>query len=297
VRLVSAGAGETTLPRRIASNASWVSLYINRRFHILLNGPAVTLTFLCPYVIYSRVGRDAAVSPVRAVLGVATYLLLFLELRLADDFDDYESDQRGDEQADAYRSRLQGLLAAAAALAVVLNLGSPLAAATVLAATAAAAGPAALKHTTAARTWVLAACYEASPLLLAVYPYVAWRATHAPVPGARLIISGSGLVWTLYEYWKFSRSYNDGPARPHGLPAAAARAIMLLLLGGICACWTSVFLIVPHPLPPLTFALAVCAGPAWLIWRRRGDRWLGWSGLIVAGVLEVYVVITTLIAR
>jgi hypothetical protein len=293
LRLASAGAGETTLPRRVASNASWASLYVNRRFRILLNGPAITLTFMCPYVIYSRAARDA-VSLVPAVLGVATYLLLFLELRLADDLDDYAADQPGDDQAGTSPARLRGLLTAAAALAVMLNLGSPLAAATVLAATAA-AGPPLLKRTIVTRTWVLALSYEAAPLLLAVYPYVAWRAAHASSPSARLVFSGSALVWTLYEYWKFSRSQHDGPAVPHGLPTTVARAIMLLLLGGIYASWASVFLTAPHPLTSLMFALAVCAGASWLIW--RADQWLGWSGLFVAGLLEAYAVITTLVAR
>jgi hypothetical protein len=237
------------------------------------------------------------VSPAGAALGAATYLLLFLELRLADDLDDYESDQQGGEQAGAPRLWLRALLVAAAALAAALNLGSALATITVVVTTAAIAGPPALKRMTAAPAWVLAASYEAAPLLLAVYPYVAWRAAGAPAPGARLIVSGNCLVWALYQYWKFSRSHHDGPARPHGLAAGAARAVMLLLVLVILGSWASVFMIAPHPLLSLVFALVVCSWPAWLLWRGRGDRWLGWSGLAVAGALEVYAVMTTLIAK
>lgn len=296
MRLDTARSSETTWHHRITSNVTWVVSYVNHRFRISFNGPVVALTFLCPYLIYSRLGRDTAINPARAALGVVTYLLLFLELRLTDDLDDYEPGHQGDERAGASRSQLRILLAATATLTVVLNGGSLLAVITVLAAAAAITGPPVFKRTAAARTPVLVACYEAGPLILAVYPYVAWRATHATA-GARLIISASGLVWGLYEYWKFSRSHNRGAARPHGLSPGAARAVMLVLLSGIFGCWVSVFMITRDPLPSLIFALAVCSLPAWLLWRGRGDRYLPWSGLIVAGALEAYAVITMLIAN
>jgi hypothetical protein len=297
LRPVSAETADTVLPSPIRSIISWVFLYATRRFHILLNAPAITLLFLCPYAIYSQVGRDATVSPAGAAVGAASYLLLFLQLRVADDLEDYDSDQRTDAPVATSRAGLWTLLAAAAALAAGLNLGSPPAAATVLAAAATIAGPVALKRKTTAPGWVVAACYEASPLLLSVYPYVAWRSTHAQGAGPRLVVSGTGLVWALYEYWKFSRSSDRGHARPHGLSATAVRLITLGLLGAICVCWASIFLLAPHPLPALIFALAVCAGPAWLISRRSGDRWVSWSGLVVAGTLAAYAITTTLVAN
>lgn len=274
--------------------------YLRSRYPLHSNGAAVLTCFLCSAGVYelSAPGR-ASVEP-GELAGAATSVLLFLQLRLADDLADLAHDLPADTAAadrQAARRWFVGAIILTCLAVVALNIAWPKAAAAAMASmTLAVLTPLVLKRVLRENRLLLAPCYEAAPLLVFIYGYVLWsEATgrHSPAP----VVAGMVLtLWAGYEFWKFSRKVGQDAYQPYGFGPSALRVTLLLLLAASAA--GDLLIAVGAGLSPFFFAYS-CLVPAgyavWMAlrWPRSGaEGHAGWQGpsfvasLLVALLVE-----------
>jgi hypothetical protein len=236
---VESGAGLGDLASRAVS-------YVNQRFPLQSLGVAVGVTFLCAYLVYGHAFGHQSFG-LRTVLGVLTFVVLFLQLRIVDDLDDVESARApGDSDAQVRRRKLELIagLAATTLLIVAMNWNSP-ALVVALAATALMivnpfvlkngvkayitkpSDPGALTTGSVAMDLVLAIFYEGVPVLMVVYIYYAWTAVAKSSVPASLVLVVTATFWALYEIWKYARYLTRPDWRPYGLGWTGARVLLV----------------------------------------------------------------------
>ncbi|MGI5500136.1 hypothetical protein [Lentzea sp. CA-135723] len=240
--------------------------YVRLRFPPQTHGLAAVLTYVTVVVLCGAVP---------ALTGGATFVLLFLFLRLVDDHDDGEADLRAG-------------LAVVACLVLLLNLHDLQALAVAGGACAAALAAPLLPRRGVTHPVVLFVAYEVAPLL--VFGYGAVTAGAPPMVAAGAAV----LLWSAYEYWKFSRKLDEPGYVPFGL-GLGGRLVAAAVLAGV-AVLASVGLAVvgavPWVLPVLVGAIAAgWVGSVRSWWRsgRRGAEW--WSGLTFVLAVDLVVLL------
>lgn len=197
--------------------------------------------FVCSLLLYGRIAGVALEPGWRALAGLASFFLLFVQLRLIDDLDDLERDYPAGHalaaRRAARRARLVAGLAAAALLLVALNIGMKHARIAAAAATALAfAAPFIFRRLFATKPPLLCLpAFEGAPFAIFTYAYFFWRDMTGRELSAIVVVCVAGSMWTGYEFWKFSRKLGSTAAQPYRLPARAIRfalnAFLLLALG------------------------------------------------------------------
>ncbi|MBF9129927.1 hypothetical protein I0C86_13280 [Plantactinospora sp. S1510] len=274
--------------------------YLLRRFPPHTVGLATVLTFASLQSLYLRAVPSPELDLLAVAATTATFVLLFVQLRLVDDIDDFHRDAATDRSpAAGRRSHLQAGLVATIGLTVLLTMRHWPALLTALAATAAMLlAPRVVNHPRLpGHRILLPIVYEGAPLLIMVYAYAGWR-TYADSAASPVLVFGvTGLYWTAYEFWKFSRKLDDAGYRPYGL-GPRGRLVALAVLLAVAECCVAL-IYASHSLPPIVvgYAAAVPLGfgawiAAWIGTARSGSRpgsrpRPAWAGLSFAFVLQV----------
>jgi hypothetical protein len=185
--------------------------------------------FACSYLLYERIAGHVTALNWDLLGGVASFVALFVELRLIDDLDDLDRDHPAAEctaarRSSLLRSRLLAGVAACVILIAVLNFGkwhalTSAAAGTVLAI----AAPFGFKRLFPRSFAVGSLLFEGAPLAFFVYCYCFWRDLSGTALGLAAVACVVGLFWTGYEFWKFSRKVHSDAMQPYFLSAQGIR--------------------------------------------------------------------------
>lgn len=277
--------------------SSHVVKHLSARFPLHTQGLAILGVYLALQSVYQYSSAHAHVRWPELAAGGAAFGLLFIQLRLVDDIDDYDNDARGrpaESRSRVSRRRLVATLGIVMALMILLSLWSWRALADALGASLVMfLAPVTAKHPgLPLRRPLLAVLYEGAPALIILQGYFAWSTYSDGSSPWYVAACTSALFWAGYEFWKFSRKLDQPGYRPYdlGLPGRYAALICLLIfaeLNGVVLyisdrMATSVLLF--GLLLPLLFI-------AWLwAWRRTAPtaadaRGPAWSGLTFVSVL------------
>ncbi|KXU84197.1 hypothetical protein CI15_27305 [Paraburkholderia monticola] len=225
---------------RLATTAAAVGNALGR---MPLASEAVPIAgaFVCSLLLYGRIAGVAFEPGWRLLAGLASFFLLFVQLRLIDDLDDLERDYPAWRAPSAWRAarrtRLVASLAAGALLLAVLNIGMKHAwAAAAAAAALAFAAPFGCKRLFATMHPLLCLpAFEGAPFAIFTYAYFFWRDMAARELNSFVVVCVAGSMWTGYEFWKFSRKVGTTAPQPYHLPARGIRlalnAFLILALG------------------------------------------------------------------
>jgi hypothetical protein len=244
--------------------------------------------FVCSLLLYGRIAGVAAEPGWRWLGGVASFFLLFVQLRLIDDLDDLDRDYPAGHPLSTrravMRTRIFATLAASAILLVALNAGmwraSTAAAATIALAVAA---PFVFKRLFPTRPVLCSPAFEGAPFAIFAYGYFFWRDVGGNESSCFVMLCVAGSMWTGYEFWKFSRKAGTAALQPYHLSARGIRVALNALL--ILALALNVSLSMLARLSHLYSIYAVALPLAWLVWlnatwpspaRKPGrPRWAG----------------------
>ncbi|MCX2952888.1 hypothetical protein [Lentzea sp. NEAU-D7] len=249
--------------------------YVRLRFPPRTHGLAALLTYACVVALCS----GARLGVVALVAGGLTFVLLFLFLRLVDDLDDGTGGAPAGLRA--------GMVAVAGAV-VLFNFHDLLALALAGGACAAALVAPLLPRHGITHPVVLFVAYEVAPLLVLGYGGVTAGAPPMVVVGAAVVL------WSAYEYWKFTRKLDEPGYRPFGLGlgarlvAATGLSAVAVVAAGVIAAAGAVPWAVPVGVALIAASCAV-AMRSW--WRagRGGRAW--WSGLTFVLAVDVTVLV------
>ncbi|MGF6415675.1 hypothetical protein [Paraburkholderia sp. MM5482-R1] len=196
--------------------------------------------FVCSLLLYGRIAGVASEPGWRLLAGLASFFLLFVQLRLIDDLDDLERDYPAGHallaRREARRTRLVASLAASAILLVALNAGMGHARTAAAAATALAfAAPFVFKRLLATHPLLCLPVFEGAPFAIFMYGFFLWRDVARRELSFYVVVCVAGSMWTGYEFWKFSRKVGTTALQPYLLSARAIRvalnALLILALG------------------------------------------------------------------
>jgi hypothetical protein len=252
--------------------------YLRERFRPGEHGGPVLSAYLCCYLLFgAALGRH--IFGALAVVGGATFVLLFLLRRLTDDIEDLSDDlaARGLTLAGGEgRRRLRGLVCGWAAVAALILLVNAPASLTLLVAAGAVAAwfPLAtvIKRAGARSRLFRFVVNETCPAAILAYGYAAWLQAGGDPPGALVVSAICALFWTVYQFWNFTRKVGAEGWPPWELTLPGARRSLIALLSLSATCSAVIALRSDMPaaylaygvLMPVTFA-------AWIL------RW--WSVL------------------
>lgn len=196
--------------------------------------------FVCSLLLYGRIAGVAIEPGWRLLAGLASFFLLFVQLRLIDDLDDLERDYPAGHallaRREARRTRLVASLAASAILLVALNAGMEHARTAAAAATALAfAAPFVFKRLLPTHPLLCLPVFEGAPFAIFIYGFFLWRDVAGRELSFYVVACVAGSMWTGYEFWKFSRKVGTTALQPYLLSARAIRvalnALLILALG------------------------------------------------------------------
>jgi hypothetical protein len=291
----------TAVARRSRIVASMIAL---RRaiLHVPLASQAAAIAgaFFCSYLLYGRIAGDSPALGWRLVGGVASFVVLFAQLRLIDDLDDLERDHPAGQcsatRRSVLRARLLAGLAACLIVIAVLNFAKWHALMAAAAATALAfAAPFGFKRMfprSLAVGWLV---FEGAPFLIFAYGYFFWR--DAGGSELRFVAAAcvAGLFWTGYEFWKFSRKAHTDAMQPYFLSPRGLRVALNTFL--ILALALNLALARIAQLSGVYTTYAIALTLAWLVWlnaswpaaagTQGGVRRPLWAGLTFVGALEL----------
>jgi hypothetical protein len=253
--------------------------------------------FVCSLLAYARIGGDGSALGWSICRGIACFVLLFAQLRFIDDLDDLDRDHPDGECSAARRAtlrrRLAASLAACIGLIVVLDVGRPhalllAAAATVLGF----AAPFAFKRLFPRSLGIGFFVFEGVPFLIFAYAYGFWRDASGVDLHPAITMCVSGLFWTAYEFWKFSRKAHTTAMQPYFLAPHDIRAALNGLL--VLALVLDVSLAFGAGLSRAYTLYAAALPLAWLVWLnaswhdgQRNGRAPLWGGMSFAIALEL----------
>ncbi len=256
--------------------------------------------FLCSCLLYGCIADHCTVPGWSLLGGVATFFALFVQLRLIDDLDDLDRDYPAGQctgaSRSAIRARLLASLAVCAMLITLLNLDKRQALGAAAAATALAfAAPFGFKRMFPRSLAVGSLLFEGAPCLIFAYCYFFWRdAGGAALPFAAAA-SVTGLFWTGYEFWKFSRKVHTSAMQPYFLSPRGIRAALNALL--VLALIANLALARFAGLSEIYTTYALALPLAWLMWlnaswpgadgESKGMRRPLWAGMSFVGALEL----------
>jgi hypothetical protein len=224
---------------------------------------------VCSLLLYGRIAGVAFEPGWRVLAGLASFFVLFVQLRLIDDLDDLERDYPAQHVPPARRAarhaRLIASLATVAVLLIALNTGmgharTAAAAATVLAF----AAPFVIKRLFKDYPLLCFPAFEGAPFAIFAYAYFFWRDLTGHELSLYVVACVAGSMWTGYEFWKFSRKLGTPAFLPYCLSARGIRvalnAILILALG---------FNVAVSRVAGLSLASSIYAAAlplVWLVW-------------------------------
>ncbi|MFP4892739.1 hypothetical protein [Paraburkholderia sp. EG304] len=244
--------------------------------------------FVCSLLLYGRIAGVAVEPGWRVLTGLASFFLLFVQLRFIDDLDDLERDYPAGHallaRREARRTRLVSSLAISALLLVALNTGMAHARTAATAATALAfAAPFMFKRLLPSRPLLCFPAFEGAPFVIFMYGYFLWRDMAGRELSFYVVMCVTGLMWSGYEFWKFSRKVGTTALQPYHLSARGIRVALNLLL--ILALSINVALSRLAGLSQTCSIYAATLPLAWLVWlnaswpgpasRPARPRWAG----------------------
>jgi hypothetical protein len=190
---------------RPARSVIW---YLTERFPLFTQGGAVLSAYVCAYLLYGRIAGGLQFGSA-AVVGGATFVLLFLVRRIVDDVEDLRDDlaARGLSLDGDGRRQLNGLLAGALTVAAAVAALNAWWTDLLLASVGVLAWfPVAtvLKRTLTANRLVRFGINETCPLAILVYAYIAWSQVGGRLSTAA-VVSTVVLFWSSYCVWNFTR--------------------------------------------------------------------------------------------
>jgi hypothetical protein len=290
--------------------------YVQRTF-TLPRVLVIGLTFCSLYFLYQR--TSGASDPLRwsdAWPGLATFYLLFLQLRLVDDIADVDVDHHPRTPVRnlrrVRRSLWGGLLLATIVVALLnrdrLSLAVALSAlacmlATYLGFKTKARGSEAQGGLRTLGGFLLSAAYEVAPFLMFLYVYFSWaalsnRSLSIPVP-----LVFTAVFWAGYEFWKYSRATSlKGDAR--GFAAAEPRVVLVAILCISFVSQLAAYWLARLPSSYPFYASALCLGFAVILWRSKsgsGGRdaanpWRARSGLLFVVALNLGLLVAAMLS-
>jgi hypothetical protein len=276
---VSPGPPPAALPRATTWLRSFAA-YFDERFPLPSNGTAIVVTFLAVYLLCGSADGGAPLSW-KALGGLVTFFLLFLQLRLVDDIDDAERDarERGlDDEAAGRRKRALICGLAGSALGIALLNWGEVALVPAIAATAtsvltpfvvrrwATRGGSDESASLAARLLV-GVFYEGTHLVIMLYVCFAWASVTGGTLPATTILAIAGTFWTAFEFWKYSRYVVKPDWRPYGLSWPQARLALTAVLALSLAAQVATVFASRIPRAYLVYAVFVTA--ATVVWIHR----------------------------
>ncbi|MEM5296107.1 hypothetical protein VSR82_17420 [Burkholderia sp. JPY481] len=244
--------------------------------------------FVCSLLLYGRIAGVAVEPGWRVLTGLASFFLLFVQLRFIDDLDDLERDYPAGHVLlagrEARRTRLVASLATSALLLVALNTGMAHARTAATAATALAfAAPFVFKRLLPSRPLLCFPAFEGAPFVIFMYGYFLWRDMAGRELSFYVVTCVTGLMWSGYEFWKFSRKVGTTALQPYHLSVHGIRVALNLLL--ILALGINVALSRLAGLSQTYSIYAATLPLAWLVWlnaswpgpasRPARPRWAG----------------------
>jgi hypothetical protein len=244
--------------------------------------------FVCSLLLYRRIAGVDVEPGWRWLSGLASLFLLFVQLRLVDDLDDLDRDYPAGHPLSGrravLRARIVASLAACAILLAALNNGMWHAWTAAAAATALAfAAPFVFKRLLPTRPVLCSPAFEGAPFAIFVYCYFFWRDMGNNELSFFVAACVAGLMWTGYEFWKFSRKAGTAALQPYHLSPRGIRVALNALL--VLALGMNVSLSSLAGLSRGYSIYAVTLPLAWLVWvnatwpspaRKAGrPRWAG----------------------
>ncbi|HEY2605330.1 MAG TPA: hypothetical protein VGJ10_04865 [Paraburkholderia sp.] len=225
--------------------------------------------FICSLLLYGRIAGVALEPGWHVLAGLASFFLLFVQLRLIDDLDDLECDYPAGHslsaQRAALRARLLASLAVVALLLVALNSAMEHALTAAAAATALAfAAPFAFKRLFPTRPLLCLPAFEGAPFANFMYGYFLWRDMADRELSFYVVVCVAGSMWTGYEFWKFSRKVGTTALQPYHLSARGVRVALNALL--ILAVGINVSLSRLAGMSPTYSIYAATLPLVWLVW-------------------------------
>ena len=224
---------------RLAAAAAALGITLGR-MPLASEAAPIAGAFVCLLLLYGRIAGVALEPRWRVLAGLASFFLLFVQLRLIDDLDDLERDYPAGHALSArravLRARLRASLAAGAILLVALNAGMGHAWTAAAAATALAfAAPFVFKRLFPTRPMLCLPAFEGAPFAIFTYGYFLWRDMADRELSLYVIVCVAGLMWSGYEFWKFSRKLGTTALQPYQLSPRGIRvalnALLILALG------------------------------------------------------------------
>lgn len=218
--------------------------YVIRRFPPHTHALAAVLAFYVSDLLYARLGRTPAATITAAGLaGALTSCILFLLIRVADDWEDLDSDRAvgsaaATSHADLRRSDLAVVAVTAVAIAALLNLHRPASSAVMIGFV----GLLALERLASGASQrpgraVAAITEEALPAVALLFAYAFHCDSWAPLRAPGWVLLVIAVLWTPLQAWKIARklvptrAQVPGEQMPYGLsPACGARLASALLL-------------------------------------------------------------------
>jgi hypothetical protein len=277
-------------------HSSHVVRHLSARFPLHTQGLVILGVYLALQSVYLHSAAHARVHWPELSAGAAAFGLLFIQLRLVDDIDDFDNDALGRSGSQVSRRRLVATLGIVMALVILLSLWSWRALTDVLGVSLLMflAPVMAKRQGLPLRRPLLALFYEGAPALIVLYGYLAWSTYSGGSSPWYVTACTTALFWAGYEFWKFSRKLDQPGYRPYdiGLPGRYAALFYLLIFAEL----NSVALFIGNrmPRPVLLFGLLLpLLFIAWLwAWRRMeptaaAARGPAWSGLTFVCVLAV----------
>jgi hypothetical protein len=282
--------------------------YLSERFPVAQAG-AVLTAYVCCYLLYGQ-AHSHQVFRWETVVGGMTVVLLALIRRIVDDVEDLLGDIRADRPsfADGGRRRLRGLVfggAAAIALVGFLNATCSLG---LLAASVGIAVwfPVAsvMKQTVVARSSriLFFIISESCPVAGLLYPYAVWHEASGATLPAMTVVAITGLFWTIWQFWVFTRKVGAEGWPPWGLTMDGTRNALIAFLALTAVFSVLIYHYANLPIGYLIYGLSLSAIFAAIIFRwwsrlpvREPNRVDGsWGGLPFAVAVEVGVLIAVL---
>ena len=266
----------------------------------------IVLAFFCSYLLYGRIADNLdtigiAYQNGEWTRGLASFVVLFLLLRMVDDLDDVDRDfadiPDSEGERSALRKRLRAGVIGCIAILALLNHASMYGLVGALSASALMlAAPFLFKRYFPQQRALGFPVFEGAPLLIFAYVYLYWRDITGTALPWIAVASVTTTFWVGYEFWKFSRKVHTGAMQPyllspHGIRIALNAFLLAGVVSNIALAWTARLLSVGY----ITYAVAV---PVLLgVWlnaswsgasqSRHAQRRPLWAGMTMIWALEL----------
>jgi hypothetical protein len=234
------------------------------------------------------------------IMGLLTFTLLFLQLRIIDDLDDLEDDCKDHEGKNQIRRYFLLLLCVIPLLLLGLNWVSPMASMMATLATILSyLGPFVIKHYLHPKpihliiAWFI---FEGAPASFFLYAYFAWMdAANIKQIHVSALLATLATFWIGYQFWKFSRKIHLDAFQPYYLSKAAIQWVLTALILLAMMMHSVIYLIFSLSMAYISYALFISfifLVAIQMNIRPRHAPW--WSGMTYMMLVEIGLVLEML---